>query len=469
MLHYFIMQSCTMPIFNISALFAASARRRIVGLLLGWSLLCPPAVSMGAAPSDSGENAASLLKVVVLTRHGVRTPTQSQETLQSWTMHPWPVWPAWTPPGLENAPSDARGRLTERGAQLVSALWRQQRRQMNDAGLLPSAKCPNPADVFVYADLDERTRATALALLDGLAPGCGLRYATASSTVRSDPLFHPVRAGTATLDATDAVRRIQATGGSDLAGPARELRAPLELLADIAGPLPPHVRRSAHLSDGATLADLPTTLRVDADGRAVHVDGALGIAAGMAEIFLLEYAQWPDRPAGWGRVDAAVLERLMPLHVRVFNAVNRDPFVARAGGGALLTAMAAALDGTHPNPRVNAARLTVFVGHDTNIAQVGGLLGLQWKTPGYAPCQTPPAGALVLSLWRKGSGEYVRAHFLAQPPAVLQAENPDAEGVDMVEISVPRCTGAPETGSCSRQGFMEATRAALTTPATERP
>ncbi len=456
-----------MFVFALTALFTAPTRRSLAGLLLGWSLLWPSAAPAWTA-SGGGET-ASLLKVVALTRHGVRTPTQHREVLERWTTRAWPAWPVWTPPGLEDSRPDAPGRLTERGAQLVSALWRQQRQRLNDDALLPVTGCPDPAQVFVYADLDERTRATAQALLEGLAPACGLRYATAPSPVRRDPLFHPVQAGTASLDAVAAARRIQADYGPDLSGLARELDAPLRTLADIAGPLPPHVRRSTHLPKDATLADLPTALRVSADNRAVHVEGGMGIAADMTEIFLLEYAQWPGRPAGWGRVDAAVLERLLPLHVRVFNAVNRDPCVARSGGGALLTAMAAALEGTHPDPRVNAARLVVFVGHDTNIAQVGGLLGLEWNLPGYVPCQTPPAGALLLSLWRDDAGEYVRAHFLAQPPAVLHAENPDAGRADIVEIAVPRCPAAPGTGFCSRQRFSEVTRAALAAPAAAGP
>lgn len=44
------------------------------------------------------------------------------------------------------------------------------------------------------------------------------------------------------------------------------------------------------------------------------------------------------------------------------------------------------------------------------------MLGLSWQLPGYQPDDTPPGGALVLSLWRaQATGNYfVRAQYVAQ-------------------------------------------------------
>ena len=43
---------------------------------------------------DAPEN-SRLLKLVVLSRHGVRSPTQSPEELARWASRPWPQWPGW--------------------------------------------------------------------------------------------------------------------------------------------------------------------------------------------------------------------------------------------------------------------------------------------------------------------------------------------------------------------------------------
>ena len=68
------------------------------------ALLAATAPEGGAAEQGGGD--AKLLKMVVLSRHGVRSPTQSSETLESWSRKDWPEWPV------------KRGELTPRGAKL---------------------------------------------------------------------------------------------------------------------------------------------------------------------------------------------------------------------------------------------------------------------------------------------------------------------------------------------------------------
>ena len=49
-----------------------------------------------------------LLKEVVLSRHGVRSPTQPAAKLAEWSAKPWPRWPV------------RAGHLTTRGSSLIS-------------------------------------------------------------------------------------------------------------------------------------------------------------------------------------------------------------------------------------------------------------------------------------------------------------------------------------------------------------
>ena len=51
------------------------------------ALLAATAPEGGAAEQGGGD--AKLLKMVVLSRHGVRSPTQSSETLGSWSRKDW--------------------------------------------------------------------------------------------------------------------------------------------------------------------------------------------------------------------------------------------------------------------------------------------------------------------------------------------------------------------------------------------
>jgi len=160
---------------------------------------------------------------------------------------------------------------------------------------------------------------------------------------------------------------------------------------------------------------------VSPEGRSVALVGGLGIASSLAEIFLLEYGQWPGSDAGWGQVDGKTLSQVLPVHSRVFDVVNRTPLVAWARGSSLLTEMTAALTGAHYDQRLNAASLVVFVGHDTNIANLGGLLGVNWQAESYPPNDIPPAGVLFLELWGRGDKREVRVRFYAQPLEALHA------------------------------------------------
>lgn len=368
------------------------------------------------------ESEGRIVKVVVLSRHGVRSPTQSSKTLLDWSQSIWPEWPV------------GRGELTPRGAKLVTALWRYQRESFTAQGLLPDRLCPTPESVFVRADPEQRTRATAKALLEGLAPGCGLTFVT-EETLRPDPLFHPVEAGVCALNPSAV--RIQ----PELEALEQSLSPSVRELAQLSGPCAPDFCRKYGLAEGCTVADLPSRLSFhDADHK-VGLGGRLGIAASLTEILLLEYAQWPDKLPGFGPqrpVDRTLLERFLPIHSRVLALVDQNPSIATHRGSALLAEMTAALAGVHADPALNAAKLVVFVGHDTNIAAVTGLLGLRWHLSGYGEQEIPPASALVLELREQHGAPTVQVSFFAQSLDTLQS--PTGEGVPLRQfMAIPDC------------------------------
>ncbi|WP_022655595.1 histidine-type phosphatase [uncultured Desulfovibrio sp.] len=374
--------------------------------LFFFSLVCAVfmASPAGSAVADDG---ARLLKIVALSRHGVRSPTQELETLSLWSERPWPHWPV------------ECGHLTPRGARLVGAMWTDLRGVLLNYGLLPDAACPPPGAIFVRADTDQRARATARALLNGLAPDCTQGYAAADA--KPDPLFHPVKAGLYAFDPAAAAMNVLGMAGGDLARLQEDLAGPLALIDQLIAPPSPDLCSRFDLPLRCRLSDIPPSVSVSPEGRSVDLTGGLGIASSLAEIFLLEYGQWPGSPAGWGQVDGATLNQMLSVHSRVFNVVNRAPLVAWARGSSLLTEMSAALTGTHYDQRLNAASLVVFVGHDTNVAHLGALLGVNWRAKGYPPNYIPPAGVLFLELWGRGDRREVRARFYAQPPEVLHA------------------------------------------------
>lgn len=355
-----------------------------------------------------GADGDRLLKIVALSRHGVRSPTQDALILSYWSQKNWPDWPV------------AKGELTPRGAQLVTAMWSQLVPRLTRLGILSKDMCANPSDIYVRADVDERTKATARAILTGLAPNCRLGFSVlANATV--DPLFHPMKAGLYRFNPVSAATDVLSMTNGGLDALEDHFSSQVALVGNILGtPAPMLCSRFAMVPD-CQLSDLPNAISLSPDGTDIKLVGALSIASSAAEIFLLEYAQWPGEAAGWGNVNEKTLQQILPVHARIFDVINRAPVVAWAKGSSLLTEMSAALLGHHYDDACNKAKLVVFVGHDTNIANIGALLKLNWQARDYPANGIPPAGVLFLELWERGGKKEVTARFYAQTLQTLHS------------------------------------------------
>lgn len=380
------------PIMQCARIFAAA---------ILCAFICLPGQALGFAPEGK------LLKVVVLSRHGVRAPTQDEKVLKMWSRKTWPVWPV------------ERGYLTPRGARLVKAMWTDMRQIFAKKKLLPETSCPAADSIFVRADVDERTRATAQAILEGLADNCSFGYAVSKDKI--DPLFHPVKAGLYRFNPVEAATNVLSMTDGGMEKLQEDLSGAVSLIGRINGDPSEKLCSRFTLTANCQLTDLPNAVSVSADGASIRLVGGLSIASSLAEIFLLEYGNWPVEAAGWGQVNASVLGQILPAHSRIFDIVNRAPVVAWARGSSLLREMTAALFGEHYDKRCNEAKLVVFVGHDTNIANIGSLLGINWRVSGYPFNGIPPGGALCLELWENAGEPLVYARFYAQPPAALHA------------------------------------------------
>lgn len=363
-----------------------------------------PAAAQEPIMAQPMEN-ARLVRVVALARHGVRAPVQSPDELRQWSQKKWPAWPV------------GQGDLTPRGAELVSALWSGMRREFAAGGLLPADGCPSEGAVYVYADAEERTRATADALLQGLAPGCGVTpvFQTAPGP---DPLFHPTAAGVCRPDEAALSAEV------DTQALSRELAEGMNRVAELVGPADPAFCTRHRLRPGCTVTDVPSRVILNRDGTA-RLEGGLATASSLGEIWLLQAAQWPAARPAWNLLDTNDLLELLPVHTQTFNAVQRAPSMALPEGSALLSTMSAALAGVHPDPAVNAASLVVFSGHDTSIAHVASLLGIHWRTGNWPADAIPPGAILLLTLWKTdGGASLVRAGFACQGMDVFRSDDP---------------------------------------------
>jgi 4-phytase/acid phosphatase len=189
----------------------------------------------------------------------------------------------------------------------------------------------------------------------------------------------------------------------------------------------------------------------------------------MAEDLLLEYTEgMPATDVGWGRVDTNKLRELLQLHIAQEDIAGRTAYIARAQSSNLLLhillsmqqAVAAhPIEGALPRPE---DRLLILVGHDTNLVNIGGALGLDWLVDGRRD-DTPPGGALVFELWsQSGRADYaVRTYYTAQTldqmrnATPLSLQNPP----ERVPVFVPGC--GKDDFSCGWAAFQQAIHAGI--------
>src|SRR5271170_7847043 len=118
--------------------------------------------TVSTAFAQKVENTASdrLKFVVILSRHGVRSPTGSIEQLNQYSAQPWPKWDV--PPGY----------LTPQGARLMTIFGQYYRSYFAHQGLVSAIGCADAAHISFYSDSDQRTVETGKALAAGMFPGC---------------------------------------------------------------------------------------------------------------------------------------------------------------------------------------------------------------------------------------------------------------------------------------------------------
>ena len=394
------------------------------------------AVMMVAVATPSAASELKLERVAMLMRHGIRPPTKLQPIPVQYSPRTWPQW------------SVGPGLLTPHGAKGAALLAAADRDHFVQRGLLPASTCPATGQVAISASKVPRAIATAEAWASGFAPGCGL---TVSYPTKSQPdaLFHPLQDQPAWFDGRRAYRDAlaRAPKGGVMAE-ARRLARPMRRLELTLGCVPPACDLEHQLS---SLAERPH------DRPSLH--GPLDIAATASETFLLEYLEnMPMAAVGWGRVSSAEIERLLVFTAVKFHYEDRPPVIARATAGPLARAIVGALSAT------NGPSITLLAGHDTNIADLGGLLDLHWRVPGYPRDTVPPGSALGFELLSdSGDKKYIRAFFRSQ--SMQQLRNLESLGAAnppyRFHIDIPGCGRAADTRSCDLEAFRKLVDAKL--------
>jgi len=389
--------------------------------------------------------------VVIVSRHGVRSPTSKTDQLNQFSAQPWPEWSV--PPGY----------LTEHGAKLMTLLGAFDRQLLAKQGLLAAEGCGDADRISILADSDQRTHETGKAIAAGLMPGCNLEtHALAEGT--PDPLFHPLAAGNVHPDKQLATAALAGRIGNNPSGLVEAYRPQLQALEEVlAGP-----GTKAKMS----LFDISSSIAPGRGDHLVDLRSPLGTAATMAENLLLEYADGMAQ-VGWERVDEHKLRELMQLHTANADLERWTPYIARAQSAPMLDAILGSMQQVASQKAVAGApgrksdRLLILVGHDTNLTNISGTLGLSWLIDGRRN-DTPPGSALVFELWQNGatSNYSVQLFYAAQTLdqmrniSPLSLSNPP----ERIPVFVPGCSKAD--ASCDWSTFTSLIHAATSSELT---
>lgn len=378
-----------------------------------------------------------LVKVVMLTRHGIRSGTKSPAFLARYSKRVWPRWPV------------APGQLTRHGAKAINHLGGWLRMHYAQEGLLAATGCPASGTATVWADnADKRTRESGQAVLDGMFPGCGMQ-AYWRPLGHDDPLFHGVPSNP--MDPTTAMKAVRQHGDPNAPGPGyQQAMRHLERIFGIE-------KDCKTEAPACAWARKPNRLVVKSDGD-ISLEGPLHVGSTLSEILLLEYVQ--GLPHDQGVISAAQLGEVIPLHAMYSRLMRGTPYLAAHNAHALTKKIVRALhpsstpDKDNPAP---ATKLLLFLGHDTNLTNLGTLLGNIWSLPDQAD-PTAPNTTLAFELLRDGAGHrYVRVRVYYQTLAqlrgaqVLDAGNP----AHAVTLTLPACANGHAEKICSLKQFSK--------------
>lgn len=394
----------------------------------------------------------TLERVVILSRHGVRSPTKQTQLMNDVTPDKWPQWPV------------KAGYLTPRGAELVTLMGGFYGDYFRSQGLI-SPGCPAEGTVYVYADIDQRTRLTGQAFLDGIAPECGLKVHYQADLKKVDPLFHPVEAGVCKLDSAKAHQAVEQRLGGSLSELSQRYAKPFALMGEVlkfsASPYCKSLQQEGKTCDFATFA--ANEITVNKEGTKVSLSGPLALSSTLGEIFLLQNSQGMSDVA-WQRLNGEDnWVSLLSLHNVQFDLMAKTPYIARHKGTPLLqqidTALVLESDAQGQTlPLLPQTKLLFLGGHDTNIANIAGMLGANWQLP-QQPDNTPPGGGLVFELWQNPANHqrYVAVKMFYQTMDQLR----NAEKLDLknnparaVPIAIEGCENDGDNKLCRLEAFQ---------------
>ena len=344
-----------------------------------------------------------LQQVLMMSRHNLRAPLANNgSVLEQSTPNKWPEWDV---PG---------GQLTTKGGVLEVYMGHYMREWLAEQGMVKSGECPPPYTVYAYASSLQRTVATAQFFITGAFPGCDIPVHHQEKMGTMDPTFNPV------ITDDSAAFSEQAVAAMEKELSKLQLTDSYQLLEKIVNYKDsPACKEKQQCS----LVDGKNTFSAKYQ-QEPGVSGPLKVGNSLVDAFTLQYYEgFPMDQVAWGEIKS---DQQWKVLSKIKNGYQDSLFTTPEVARNVAKPLVSYIDKALVTDRTSAPKITVLVGHDSNIASL--LTALDFK-----PYQlhdqnerTPIGGKIVFQRWHdsKANRDLMKIEYVYQ--SAEQLRNADA-------------------------------------------
>lgn len=353
----------------------------------------------GYAQAQTTPEGYQLQQVLMMSRHNLRAPLANNgSVLEQSTPNKWPEWDV---PG---------GQLTTKGGVLEVYMGHYMREWLAEQGMVKSGECPAPDAVYTYANSLQRTVATAQFFITGAFPGCDIPVHHQEKMGTMDPTFNPVITDDSAAFSEKAVLAMEKERSQ------MHLNESYQLLEQM-----------TNYKDSPSCKEKQQCSLIDAKDsfsakyqQEPGVSGPLKVGNSLVDAFTLQYYEgFPMDQVAWGEIKT---DQQWKVLSKLKNGYQDSLFTSGEVARNVAQPLVKYIDKALVSERGSAPKITVLVGHDSNIASL--LTALDFK-----PYQlhnqnerTPIGGKIVFQRWHdsKANRDLMKIEYVYQSSQQLR-------------------------------------------------
>ena len=373
------------------------------------------AICLPAMPLPQASENYQLSKVLVLSRHHIRSPMSGAGSeLSKMTEHPWFNW--------TSGPSE----LSLLGGELETLMGQYFRKWLVGEKFISENERPTKRQMRFYANARQRTVATARYFASGMLPVANIKIEYKAPFDQMDPVFTPGITFSSSAFKQQAFEEIAEMGGKKgIRGIEEKLIPGYQIIENVLNLPASQFARERNMPHFRT-DDLQISLE---KGEEPSLSGSLKWATQASDALVLQYYEEPkDEKAAWGKkLTTQQWEKLSYIKDVYIDVLVTAPSVAVHVAHPLLKVMYKELSDKH-------RKFTFLCGHDSNLASVlAALRVVPYELPDAIEKKTPVGSKIVISKWVDRDGkEYASLDLVYQTITqlrgreMLSLDNPPA-------------------------------------------